>query len=126
MNADADDLAVVLNGRLAGVIIHDIGRPHFTYSDHYARAAGHLTPLSLSMPLRPGHTYRHQKTAPWIAGLLPEDLRVREGWADEFNVSARNTSALLRHLGRDCAGVVQFAPFAELDNVKAGTPNRSC
>ncbi|KAA1250204.1 type II toxin-antitoxin system HipA family toxin [Mycobacterium simiae] len=115
------DLAVVLNGRLAGTITHDFGRPHFTYADDYARAAGRLTPLSLSMPLRPGHTYRHQQTAPWLSGLLPEDNRVLEGWAAQYGVSARNTSALLRHLGRDCAGAVQLAPASDVDDVLAQT-----
>lgn len=118
---DINDLAVVLNGRLAGTITHEFGRPHFTYADDYAGSAGRLTPLSLSMPLRPGHTYRHQKAAPWLAGLLPEDPRVREGWAAQYGVSARNTSALLRHLGRDCAGAVQLAPAGDIADVLAQT-----
>ncbi|BBN50867.1 type II toxin-antitoxin system HipA family toxin [Mycobacterium avium] len=116
-----DGLVVVLNRRLAGVITHDFGRPRFTYADDYARAAGRLTPLSLSMPVRTGVTYAHQKAAPWLSGLLPEDNRVREGWAAQYGVSARNTSALLRHLGRDCAGAVQIAPVDELADVLAQT-----
>lgn len=111
-----DDLVVVLNGRPAGLVEHDFGRPRFTYNSSYAGGAGHLTPLSLSMPPRP-NAYPHQIVAPWLSGLLPEDTRVREGWATTFDVSARNTSALLRHIGRDCAGAVQIAPAAELDNV---------
>ena len=111
------DLIVVLNGRPAGLVEHDFGRPRFTYDNSYARGAGHLAPLSLSMPLRPNHSYPHQIVAPWLSGLLPEDTRVREGWATTFDVSARNTSALLRHIGRDCAGAVQIAPTTELDDV---------
>lgn len=116
-----DGLVVVLNNRLAGVITHDFGRPRFTYADDYARAAGRLTPLSLSMPVRKGVTYPHQKVAPWLSGLLPEDKRVREGWAAQYGVAAGNTSALLRHLGRDCAGAVQIAPVDELADVLAQT-----
>ena len=116
-----DELVVVLNRRLAGVITHDFGRPSFTYAADYARAAGRLTPLSLSMPVRKGVTYPHQKVAPWLSGLLPEDRRVREGWAAQYGVAAGNTSALLRHLGRDCAGAVQIAPVDELADVLAQT-----
>ncbi|MGJ6127412.1 type II toxin-antitoxin system HipA family toxin [Mycolicibacterium sp. Y3] len=116
-----DGLVVVLNRRLAGVITHDFGRPRFTYADDYARASGRLAPLSLSIPVRKGVTYPHQKVAPWLSGLLPEDKRVREGWAAEYGVAAGNTSALLRHLGRDCAGAVQIAPVEELADVLAQT-----
>ncbi|OKH81606.1 hypothetical protein EB73_27925 [Mycobacterium sp. SWH-M3] len=103
------DLVVVLNGEVAGVISHEFGRPRFAYLDDYASVAGQ-TPLSLSMPLRTGHLYGHRTTAPWLSGLLPDDARVRERWAREFDVSPDNPSALLEHLGRDCAGAVQITP----------------
>jgi serine/threonine-protein kinase HipA len=103
------DLVVVLNGEVTGVLTHEFGRPRFAYIDDYATTPAQ-TPLSLSIPLRPGHLYGHRTTAPWLAGLLPDDPRVRERWAREFHVSPDNPSALLEHLGRDCAGSVQIGP----------------
>lgn len=100
------DLAVALHGRIAGVITHDCGRPAFTYTPDYL---GDSTPLSLSMPLRAGAAFPHKVVRPWLAGLLPDDERVLQAWAAEFDVSHRNHSDLLRHMGRDCAGAVQIA-----------------
>lgn len=106
----SDDLVVILNSRIAGTVTHEFGRPRFTYADTYLDGGGSKTPLSLSMPVRRGHLYSHQKTAPWLSGLLPDDPRVRDSWAAEYGVSAANPTALLRHIGRDCAGAVQIAP----------------
>lgn len=114
MNAD---LVVILNGEVAGVVTHQFGRPLFAYTDNYA-ATPH-TPLSLSIPLRAGHIYGHRTTAPWLAGLLPDDPRVRERWAREFDVAPQNSSALLEHLGRDCAGAVQLAPAEAITDLLA-------
>lgn len=113
----SDDLVVILNARIAGTITHEFGRPRFTYADSYLDGPGSTTPLSLSMPVRRGHTYSHQKTAPWLSGLLPDDQRVRDSWAAEYGVSAANPTALLRHIGRDCAGAVQIAPRSEVKDV---------
>lgn len=106
----SDDLVVILNSRIAGTVTHEFGRPRFAYADSYLDGGGSKTPLSLSMPVRRGHLYSHQKTAPWLSGLLPDDPRVRDSWAAEYGVSAANPTALLRHIGRDCAGAVQIAP----------------
>ncbi|WP_083562063.1 type II toxin-antitoxin system HipA family toxin [Mycobacterium malmoense] len=114
-----DDLVVVLNERVAGAIVHESGKPRFAYVDAYASSG--LTPLSLSMPLREGQTYRPKVVGPWLAGLLPDNERVRELWAKEYGVSSSNPSALLRHVGRDCAGAVQIAPLGEVDDILART-----
>lgn len=110
------DLVVVLNNEIAGVISHDFGRPRFAYIDSYASTPAN-TPLSLSIPLRAGHLYGHRTTAPWLAGLLPDDPRVRQHWAREFNVSPDNSSALLQHVGRNCAGAVQIGPVDAIDDL---------
>lgn len=110
------DLVVMLNGEIAGAITHDHGRPRFAYHDDYARFTGQ-TPLSLSLPLRAGHIFGHRTTTPWLAGLLPDDARVRERWAREFDVSPQNPSAILEHSGRDCAGAVQIGPLSALDDM---------
>ncbi len=111
------DLVVVLNGRLTGAITHKSGwQPQFTYVDDYADD-DETTPLSLSMPLAAGRTYDHRITAPWLVNLLPDDANVRESWAREFGVPAGDTTALLQHVGLDCAGAVQLARPEEIDEV---------
>lgn len=114
------DLVVVLNGEVTGVVTHEFGRPRFSYINTYA-SAPNQTPLSLSIPLRPGHLFGHRTTSPWLAGLLPDDARVRERWAREFHVSPDSPSALLEHLGRDCAGAVQIAPVDTLNELVGQT-----
>lgn len=113
----SDELVIILNSRIAGTVTHEFGRPRFAYADSYLDSGGSITPLSLSMPVRRGHIYPHQKTAPWLSGLLPDDQRVRDSWAAEYGVSPANPTALLRHIGRDCAGAVQIAPRNEVKDV---------
>ena len=91
------DLAVLLTGRLAGVISHVAGRPRFTYLDDYADDPD-ATPLSLSMPLAAARTYDHRVTAPWLLNLLPDDANVRERLAREFGVPVGSATALLQHI----------------------------
>ncbi len=114
------DLAVLLTGRLAGVISHVAGRPRFTYLDDYADDPD-ATPLSLSMPLAAARTYDHRVTAPWLLNLLPDDANVRERLAREFGVPVGSATALLQHIGRDCAGAVQLAAPEDVDDVLTRT-----
>ncbi|GAA5064478.1 HipA N-terminal domain-containing protein [Nocardia callitridis] len=110
------DLIVVLNGVPAGVITHVSGRPRFTYVDDYA-ADFEATPLSLSMPLAVARGYDHRVTAPWLANLLPDDANVRERLARDFGARADSATALLEHIGRDCAGAVQLVAPSEISDV---------
>lgn len=109
-------LAVLLAGVRVGLLSQD-RRTEFTYDvDYLSRPAP--TPLSLSMPLRP-ETYAQAQTMPWLDGLLPDRLEVRERWAREFGVSARNPFALVAEMGRDCPGAVQICPEDAVDDVAA-------
>ncbi|MEV6557504.1 type II toxin-antitoxin system HipA family toxin [Nocardia sp. NPDC051756] len=107
---------MILNGVLIGAVTHAGGRPRFTYADDYA-ANLDATPLSLSMPPAVGRTYDHRITAPWLMNLLPDDANVRERLAREFDVSPRSATALLEHVGRDCAGAVQLAAPEDVEDV---------
>ena len=64
-------------------------------------------PLSLSMPLT-GVEYSQKYIEPFIVGLLPDNSAVLNEWAKRFKVSARNPFKLLKHVGEDCAGGIQF------------------
>lgn len=105
-------LAVMIDGALAGEVTEGADgtgdRLALTYEDTW-RAGRQSTPLSLSMPLaRPTHPDPVVRAFLW--GLLPDSERVVERWARQYQVSARNPFALLRHVGEDCAGAAQFVP----------------
>jgi serine/threonine-protein kinase HipA len=112
------DLIVILNGRLIGGITRPSGWPAFTYVGGYAEDDD-ATPLSLSMPVVTGRTYNRKITEPWLLNLLPDDANVRESWAREFGVPTGDTTALLEHVGRDCAGAVQLTTPEDIDEVLA-------
>jgi serine/threonine-protein kinase HipA len=112
----AEPLLVVLDGRLAGDIAHIRGgRLRLRYADDY-REDPASTPLSLSMPLA-SREHSHTVVWPFLWGLLPDSDAVLTRWGREFQVSAANPFALLRYVGEDCAGAVQFLTqdrYAEL------------
>lgn len=98
-----NELAVLLYGRHIADIRQTSGGQHALA---YTSDPGN-TPLSLSMPLnRVEHT--HRAVEPFLEGLLPDRDDVREVMGREFGVSGRNPLSLLRHIGLDCAGAVQF------------------
>ncbi|HMR49466.1 MAG TPA: type II toxin-antitoxin system HipA family toxin [Arachnia sp.] len=103
------ELRVYLDGVPVGVLTQTRqGALGFTYDDDYL-ARPQPTPLSLSMPPRPG-VFSARVVRAFLDGLLPDNQAVRERWGVEFGVSANNPFALLRHVGRDAAGAVQILP----------------
>lgn len=101
-----NQLVVLLSGRRAAVLNQDVaGRLELTYEDDY-REARDATPVSLSMPLATRSHYDPVVRA-FLWGLLPDNDGVLERWARDYQVSARNPFALLRHVGEDCAGAAQ-------------------
>ena len=107
-------LTVLIQGVVAGSLAQD-PQLAFTYDADYL-ADSDSTPLSISMPLAVG-SYRQSRILPWIDGLLPDNQEVRDRWARQFQVSARNPFALLAHMGRESAGAVQLCPPDEVDDV---------
>ncbi|MFZ1410752.1 MAG: type II toxin-antitoxin system HipA family toxin [Micropruina sp.] len=101
----ARELAVLIGGEVAGWLTQD-PQLRFRYDAAYL-AAPNPTPLSISLPLS-DEVYRQGRIAPWIDGLLPDSEDVRDRWARQFGVSARNPFALLTHMGEECPGAVQF------------------
>ena len=84
------------------------GALSFSYDEAYRNNPG-STPLSLSMPLA-GSRHGNKPVRAYLDGLLPDSDPARQRWAREYNVSAYNPFALLRHVGRDAAGAVQILP----------------
>jgi serine/threonine-protein kinase HipA len=110
------DLVVLLAGRRAGELHMRNGSLSFVYDDEYANARNALR-ISVSMPLQEGVVYGQKAVLPWLSGLLPDNVAVLVRWANHFGVSANSPFALLAHMGKDCAGAVQFCAEVEVDGV---------
>jgi serine/threonine-protein kinase HipA len=120
MNRDEDKrLVVVIGGQRAGSVAEgDGGRLRLTYDEDWRNGPA-STPLSLSMPLAMS-THDDRVVRAFLWGLLPDNEQVLDRWARNYQVSARNPFALLRHVGEDCAGAAQFAAPDRVDELLAG------
>lgn len=107
-----DELAVWLNDDRVAIIDHDRGRPRLTYT---AEALGRYalgTPLlSLSLPVA-NRRYPQGVVRAFLDGLLPEG-ELRAAIARDVGVRPADTYALIRALGRDCAGALVIQPADE-------------
>ena len=107
-----DALDVHIAGRKAGELTQrGAGRLSFSYDERWMTGRVRI-PLSLSMPTI-AKTYDGKPVEAFLWGLLPDNEQTLSRWAQRFQVSARNPFALLKHVGRDCAGAVQFLPPGE-------------
>jgi serine/threonine-protein kinase HipA len=99
------DLHVVDNeGHVIGTVsASSVDSLTFDYSADYTGI-----PISTSMPIVRRH-YTHKAIAPYLWGLLPDNPDVIARWAREAQVSERNISGLLDHVGADAAGAFRFA-----------------
>lgn len=104
-----DTLDVYIAGRPVGGL-HHLQGGKLSFSYHAAWMEGRVAiPLSLSMPTIT-RTYEGKVIEAFLWGLLPDNEQTIARWAQRFQVSARNPFALLKNVGRDCAGAVQFLP----------------
>ena len=104
-----DMLDVYISGRRVGELYHlQGGKLSFSYDEKWMNSRVAI-PLSLSMPTIT-KTYDGKVVEAFLWGLLPDNGQTLARWAQRFQVSARNPLALLKNVGRDCAGAVQFLP----------------
>ena len=82
------------------------GRLSFVYNESWQNRPD-AYPLSLSMPLALSE-HGHAKIDAFLWGLLPDNDRVIQTWAQRYHVSPRYSFGLISHVGEDCAGAVQF------------------
>lgn len=64
-------------------------------------------PLSVSMPLSEA-PYRQRFIKTFLSNLLPESSAVLEAWEKKYHVSRHNPFGLLKHVGEDVPGAIQF------------------
>lgn len=100
-------LEVYLHGQPAGRLYSDNAVLSFTYNPEYLERPG-SSKLSASLPLT-NTVFDHRATSAFFSGLLP-DGHVRIRLAKYLGVSERNTFALLKEIGGECAGAVSVYP----------------
>jgi len=118
----SQELAVLIEGRLAGHLVRLRGGTHrLRYEPGYIRTSG-ATPLSVSMPVRTSE-HSERVVGPWIAGLLPDNELVIDRWSREFHVAPTPFALLGTRVGEDCAGAVQIVPTDRVERIlgRAGT-----
>jgi serine/threonine-protein kinase HipA len=112
------ELLLLLGDVVAGTVTRPPGgKLTFTYHPAYIDQHVSATPVSVSMPPQiASHT--HNRVAPWLWGLLPDNDAVLSRWAREFQVSANSAFSLLSTpLGEDCPGAVRLVPPDRLEAV---------
>lgn len=110
MSTTATELRVIICGHEAGTLRQsDSGALSFQYDSDYQGI-----PLSLAMPVS-NRVYPQRIVRPYLFGLLPDSKDQRRAIARACGASPDNPMALLRHIGLDCPGGVQFCPPDETD-----------
>jgi serine/threonine-protein kinase HipA len=108
----ADGLAVWLYGDRVAILDENRRRPRLVYTKEAISRYPLGTPLlSLTLPVRP-ERYTRGVVRPFLDGLLPEG-QSRLAVAKDFDVLASDSYALIRAIGRDCAGAVVIQPADE-------------
>ncbi|MBE6451601.1 MAG: type II toxin-antitoxin system HipA family toxin [Alphaproteobacteria bacterium] len=100
-------LNVYFKNKLAGYLSYDNGLLSFQYHRDYLSDKDR-TPISASLPLC-DEIFGDNIARPFFDGLLPEDS-ARVQIARILQTDSRNTFALLKSIGADCAGAISVYP----------------
>ena len=88
------------------------------YEDAW-RFAAEGFPISVSLPLESG-SHGDLPVRKFLQGLLPDSDAVLSSWGKRFRVSKNNPFDLIKHVGEDCAGGLQFVRPDRLDLILSG------
>lgn len=115
----ATELLAVVEGEVMGRVVEAArgGTLSFQYESSWLDKPDAF-PLSVSMPLAEV-VYRQRIIRPFLANLLPENPAVLATWEREYRVSRANPFGMLRHVGEDCPGAVQFVRPENLEAYQA-------
>lgn len=98
---DSKKLSVRIHGIEVGILEEKNGKMRFKYNTETKYQ------LSLSLPVRE-EVYNERECRGYFGGLLPENLSIRKILAKKYKISENNDFALLKAIGRECAGAVSF------------------
>jgi len=100
-----DEFVIELSGiECATVTESREGNLSLTYKNNYPENA---TPISLSMPVGP-LKYPKKIVLPFLQGLLPDNENALKAIARKYEVSENNPFRILRHIGHEVAGALEF------------------
>ena len=113
-----EPLNVFLNGRLVGQLRRELsGATSFQYDAGWL-ARRHTMPISLSLPLQED-AYSGAPVRAVFENLLPDNDELRRRIAARTHAEGTDAFSLLRAIGHDCVGALQFLP-PERDPAPAG------
>lgn len=115
-----DSLHIIHGEISAGTLVYDRKRDRIElqYEDSW-QFGSESFPMSLSLPLsRKGHP--DERIRPFLQGLLPDNPAVIEAWGKRYQVSPRNPFDVIKHVGEDCAGALQFVQHERLGLILSG------
>lgn len=116
-----EPICVLMNGREVGALGRSSdGLFWFQYGAGWL-SWEHAIPVSLSLPLREA-VYRGAKVQAVFDALLPSLVAKRDDIARELGLADADTLDLLREIGADCSGALQFSAIgdAKIKDVGAG------
>lgn len=100
-----DELSIELSGiQCATVTESREGNLTLAYEDNYPANA---TPISLSMPVG-SLKYPKKIVLPFLQGLLPDNENALKAISRKYEVSENNPFRILRHIGHEVAGALEF------------------
>jgi len=115
-----DILHILRESDVIGRLEYDRGKDSLSlqYEDSW-RFAAEGFPVSVSLPLENG-SHDDLAVAKFLQGLLPDNDAVLSAWGKRFQVSKNNPYDLIKHVGEDCAGGLQFVRPDRLDLILSG------
>jgi serine/threonine-protein kinase HipA len=113
-------LQILYGDTVVGTLAYDRRKDAITLAyDEVWRFSSDAFPASLSLPLARG-VHADDSIRPFLQGLLPDNPAVLEAWGKRFQVSPRNPFDLIRNVGEDCAGALQFVRPERLERILSG------
>ncbi|MCF7675815.1 MAG: HipA N-terminal domain-containing protein [Akkermansiaceae bacterium] len=115
-----ETLHILRGGTQVGTLVYQRARDEISLSYDEAWQFGREGfPVSLSLPLAKT-THADYRIRPFLQGLLPDNPAVTEAWGKRFQVSPRNPFDIIKQVGEDCAGALQFVRPERLELILSG------
>ena len=115
-----ESLQILYGDTAVGILAYDRRKDAITLTyDEAWRFSRDAFPVSLSLPLARG-VHADDSIRPFLQGLLPDNPAVLDAWGKRFQVSPRNPFDLIKHVGEDCAGALQFVRPERLERILSG------